>query len=128
MKKLIYFLTKWDGLWSVPLGFFAFYLAGSFLTWMFGYSTGTYDVAFIQPLLLAATIVIGATNAGIAGMFFTLRGFHNYLYGKKDYQGQIHNFSKGDWKKLSPSQRFAIALLVMAYFITSIIIVYLHLV
>ena len=128
MKKVFYFLQKWDAFWSVPFSFLLFYLVGLFLGWAFGYGAGSYDVAFIQPLFLASAIVIGATNAGIAGVFFTLRGIHNYVYGRKDVDGRIHNYSQKDWRQMPSSTRFITALMVLAYFISTIIIVYLKLV
>jgi hypothetical protein len=128
MKKLKYFLQKWDGVWSVPLAFFIFYWVGLALSWLFGYGTGNYDPAFLQPLFLSAVVVIGATNAGVLGLYFTIRGLHNYLYGQKEEDNKIVNFSKVDWKKVSATHRLLIALGVLVYFITAIIFVYLKLV
>lgn len=128
MKKLKYFIQKWDGLWSVPLAFFIFYYAGVLLTTYFGYGTGSYDPGFLQPLFLAAVVVIGATNAGVLGLYFTVKGIHNYLYGQKGDNGKIINFSKVDWKKIAPTHRVLISLAVLMYFITAILFVYLKLV
>ncbi len=133
MKKIKYFLQKWDGFWSVPLSFLAFFFVGVLLSTIFGYGTGSYDVAFIQPLFLSATIVIGATNAGVFGLYFTFRGFHDFLYGKKVKDKETEddiflNYSKIKWTKLTGIQQFSISLLTLAYFISAIIIVYLKLV
>lgn len=127
-KKIKYFLKKCDGLWSLPIGFCIFYFSGVLLFTLFGYGTGSYDPAFIQPLFLATTVVIGATNAGMLGLYFTLKGLHNYIYGQKGINNEIVNYSKIDWKKIAPTHRLLIALGALAYFITSIVFVYLKLV
>lgn len=128
MKKIKYYLKKWDAIWSLPLAFFAFYYSGILLQAFFGYGTGSYDPAFLQPLFLAAVVVIGATNAGILGLYFTLKGLHNYLYGQRGDDGKLINFSKIDWKKIDPTHRLIITLAMMVYFITAILLVYLKLV
>jgi hypothetical protein len=128
MKKLKYFLQKWDGVWGVPLGVALFYFVGLLLAALFGYGTGSYDIAFFQPLFLAAAIVIGAANIGVLGVYFTLRGMHRYLYGQKNKDGEVENPSKDDWYKLKPLQRFVIALVVVGFFISAIVFVYLKLV
>lgn len=127
MKKFKYYIQLLDGIWSVPLVFFAFWFIGILIQSIFGYGTGSYDPAFIQPLLLATAVVIGATNAGVAGLYFTLRGLHRYIYGTKS-QDKFINKSKTDWRHLAPLHRFCIALFVLFYFITLIVLVYLKLV
>ncbi len=133
-KRIKYLLQLFDGIWSLPISFTLFIVAGPLLQSVGGQGAGTYDIGFIQPLFLAIAIVIGATNAAGWGLFFTLRGFHRYLYGNRvpdiDSPGntKIINFSKIDWKKLQPCTRFAISLLCYAYFISAILIVYLSLV
>lgn len=127
ISRLKFLLQHYDGLWSVPLAFFGFYFVGLVLSWFFGYGTGTYDPAFVQPLFLAAVVVIGATNAGVLGLYFTLRGFHRYLYGRKKGE-DVLNQSKADWKDLTAVQRLLISLASLAFFIAATIGVYLKLV
>lgn len=128
LKKVRYNLHKFDGLWSVPLAFFAFWIIGLILTEVFGFAAGTYDPGFVQPLFLSTIIVIGATNFGVLGVYFTLRGFHRFLYGQRDPNGGIINYSKLKWKVLQPWQMFVFSLGSLFYFITAILIVYLHLI
>lgn len=133
IKKAFYYIQLVDGIWSVPLGFFLFFLCGYVLSMFFGYTTGFYDPSFIQPLFLAATIVIGATNVAIGGLYFTFRGLYKYLYGgyypdKKTGKKKRINFSKLDLKKLEPWQRIFIAFSVFFLFLAATIIVYLKLV
>lgn len=129
LKKLKWFLQQYDGLWSVPIAFFAFYFVGLFVTSFFGYGTGFYDPAFIQPLFLAGAVVVGATNMGVLGLYFTIRGFYRYLYGHKDKEtGVVSNESKEDWKKLPVCVKFALALFSLFFFVAAIITVYLKMV
>lgn len=132
-KKALYYIQLVDGIWSVPLGFFLFFICGYVLSLFFGYTVGFYDPSFIQPLFLAATIVIGATNVAIGGLYFTFRGLYKYLYGQRkmnEETGEKYtlNYSKKDWKKLLVWQRFIIAFFVFFFFLAATIIVYLKLV
>jgi hypothetical protein len=78
MKK---FLNKFDGLWALPIAFALFVFVGYILQEIGGLGTGSYDIAFIQPLFLATAVVIGATNAAVWGLYFTFRDCHQWLYG-----------------------------------------------
>lgn len=124
MKKVKYLLQHFDGIWSAPLAFISFVALG-YLLGIAGVAAGTYDIGFIQPLLLAACVVIGATNMAIMGIRFTFYTVYKYIYGKKSVDGKV-NFSKKDWRSgLTPIQRYSVAGLLFAYFTTMIIIVYL---
>lgn len=125
MKKILYWLQQFDGIWSIPLSFTAFWLVGIILTGIFGYSTGVYDLGFIQPLFLSAAVVIGATNFAVLGIFFTLRAIYRYIYGRKEGSGITINKSKEDFQSLTPIAKVVIALFVLFYYITAIIFVYL---
>lgn len=127
MKKIKYLLQKWDGIWSVALTFLGFYLIGLILSNVFGLAVGTYDPGFIQPLLLAAAVVIGATNFAVLGLYFTFRGIHNYIYGSIK-NGSIINKSKEDWGSISATNRFIITLSIIAFFILAIVLVYIQLI
>lgn len=124
LKKLKYTLQQFDGLWSVPFSFFLFWFVGVILTTIFGYGTGSYDMAFIQPLFLAGAVVIGATNFAVMGMYFTIRGLYRYLYGEKKSDGSIVNYSKRNWLSLTVWQRFLLTFFVLFYFSTAVIFVY----
>lgn len=125
--KITYLLQKFDGIWSVPLAFVLFWLVGLLLSAVFGFATGTYDLAFIQPLFLAVAIVIGSTNAAVIGLRFTFRGLHRYLYGQKK-EGEIVNYSKEDWLELTPIQRYCFAFGVFVLFVIAILFIYSQLV
>lgn len=127
IKKIRVALQLVDGIWSVPLAFSAFWLIGVLLTSLDA-ATGVYDISFIQPLLLAVAIVIGASNAAIGGLYFSFRGLYRFIYGNKDREGNFINYSKIKWTKLEPWQQFVIALLVYFSYFSAVILVYLKLV
>lgn len=127
MKKVKYFLQLFDGFWSVPLAFVGFWMVGTVLS-TFNAATGVYDVSFIQPLLLAVAVVVGAANAAIAGLYFSFRGLYRFIYGTKDSEGKPINFSKIKWKALTAWQQFVIALSVFFCYFFAVILVYLKLV
>lgn len=58
MKKLLSFLTLWDGFWSVPLAFILFLLCEYLGRWFFGAGFGAYDPATFQAAIMAAVILI----------------------------------------------------------------------
>ena len=127
MKRIKFLLQLIDGLWSVPLGFFIFFGSGLFLSSVFGMAVGQYDMAFIQPLFLAGTIVVGATNVAVLGLYFTFRTIFYYLYGRVENK-VIINISKSDFETLKPIQKICISLFLFLFFVVSAIVVYLNLV
>jgi hypothetical protein len=128
LKKIKYYLQHIDGVWSVPLAFLSFWFIGIVLQAFTGLGTGTYDPGFIQPLFLSIAVVVGATNAAVWGVYFTFRGLYKYLYGEKNEEGKIVNYSKSNWTKLTSWQRFIVAFSVFFYYVSAILVVYLNLV
>jgi hypothetical protein len=121
LKKLYYLVRKYDGLWSVPLSFLMFYAIGKFFYNYIGHDVSVYDVGFIQPLMLSICVVIGSVNAGIIGLIFTIKGFHDWLYNNEN------DSAKENWKLLLPMERFKLVLFSLAFLIILIIVVYCHL-
>ena len=129
MKYLKYILNQFDGIWSIPLAFIAFWLVGLILTTFFGLAVGTYDMAFIQPLFLSIAVVVGATNAAVLGLWFNFRGLYKWFYGFKDKEsGKIINYSKENWLKLTAWQKFVIFLFTFSFLISAVIIVYIQMI
>ena len=127
--KVKYAIQLVDGLWSVPLGFMAFFFVGLLLSTAFGMAVGQYDLAFIQPLFLAGTVVIGSTNMAVLGLYFTFRGVYRYLYGYVDKDGSVRNTSKDDFTySITPIKRLWLALFLFCFFVACILTVYLNLV
>lgn len=128
IKRIKYILNQFDGLWSFPLAFIVFAMAGVIIGNVFGYGAGSYDPAFIQPLLLAVTVVIGATNAATIGIYFTFRGLYKFLWGQKDENGNVINKSKESWGGLTSWQKLKISFGVFLFYVSAILLVYLKLV
>jgi hypothetical protein len=125
-KKIKYWLQHHDAIWSGPLAFASFFLIGYFLSEVLNLNVGTYDLGFIQPLFLAATVVIIATNIAMIGIRFTFYTLYKWAYGKRLEDGSIKNYSKIDWRILTSIQRFVCFGLVFVYFTSSIIFIYCH--
>lgn len=126
MKKIKYLFQKLDAIWSAPLAFAVFVLLTIFFAVLFGPSAGLYDPGDILPVFISCAVVIIATNAAVMGMKFTFRGLHRYLYGEKDKDGNLVNYSKQDWLGLSPFQRYCFAFGAFALFIISILVIYIQ--
>ena len=116
MKK---FLKKFDGLWAMPLAFFVFALAGFLIQYFSDGQSGAYDLAFLQPIFLSITIVIGTVNAVVWGMYFTFKDLHQQIYSKK---------GREQFNELRVHQKLYIALIVFFILFFSIIFVYINLI
>lgn len=117
MKKIKYVLHHFDAIWSVPLAFATFALVGYLLSSM-GIAVGTYDLGFVQPMFLAGTVTIGFTNMAIIGIRFTFYTLYKWGYGKKQEDGTILNYSKLDWRALTPFQRYLLFGAVFIFFVS----------
>ena len=80
MKKILRKLQLFDGLWTIPLAFFLFLLAGSYSAEYFG--DGLISTEYIQQVILAALIMVFANFVVFLGGFFNFRGLQNYFYSK----------------------------------------------
>ena len=80
MKKILRKLQLFDGLWSIPVAFFLFLLAGSYSTEYFG--DGLISIEYIQQVILAALIMIFGNFVVFLGGFFNFRTLQNYFYSK----------------------------------------------
>jgi hypothetical protein len=81
LKKLIYNLQLFDGLWSIPLAFTAFMV--------FGYLSATYfgdpliSIEYLQQVLLSGLILVFANFVAFLGGYFNFRGLQKYFYSKE---------------------------------------------
>lgn len=128
MKKLKFLLQHIDGIWSLPVAFFIFWFVGSGLLSVFGYGTGTYDPGLLQAFFLATFIVIGATNVVVWGLYFNFRILYKFMYGERDPEGKIINYSKNKWKSLTSWQQYVVCLFVFFSYFWAIVIVTLNLI
>jgi hypothetical protein len=68
MKRLVRILKVFDFIWSVPLAFFLFIMAGIFLQEYFGWGVASYDPAIIQAAFLTVLLTVFFSGAALAGM------------------------------------------------------------
>lgn len=96
MKKIIKKLQMFDGIWSIPIAFFLFLLAGSYSAEYFG--DGLISTEYIQQVLLAALVMIFANFVVFLGAFFNFRGLQNYFYSK-DAKVELE-YSSTPWQRI----------------------------
>jgi hypothetical protein len=78
IKKLIYRLQLYDGVWSVPVAFLAFFLAGRYGYEYFG--DALISTEYIQIVFMAALILIFANFVVFLGINFNFRSLQRYFY------------------------------------------------
>jgi len=96
MKKIIKKLQMFDGIWSIPIAFFIFLLAGSYSAEYFG--DGLISTEYIQQVFLAALVMIFANFVVFLGAFFNFRGLQNYFYSK-DAKAELE-YSSTPWQRI----------------------------
>ena len=96
MKKIIKKLQMFDGIWSIPIAFFVFLLAGSYSAEYFG--DGLISTEYIQQVILAALVMIFANFVVFLGAFFNFRGLQNYFYSK-DAKQELE-YSSTPWQRI----------------------------
>jgi len=96
MKKLIKKLQLFDGVWSIPLAFFLFLVAGSYSAEYFG--DGLISTEYIQQVLLAALVMIIGNFVVFLGAFMNFRGLQSYFYSK---EAKIETeYSTSPWQRI----------------------------
>jgi hypothetical protein len=81
LKKLIYKLQLFDGLWSIPLAFLAFTYFGYLSTVYFG--DPLISVEYLQQVLLSGLILVFANFVAFLGGYFNFRGLQKYFYSQE---------------------------------------------
>jgi hypothetical protein len=82
LKKLIYKLQLFDGVWSVPLSVFFFLIVGKFSYEYFG-DTPLISTEYLQLVMLAAVILIFANFVVFLGIRFNFRTLQKDFYSKE---------------------------------------------
>ena len=81
IKKLLYKLQLFDGVWSIPLAFLGFFIAGSLSLEYFG--DPLISVEYIQQVILSGLILVFANFVAFLGGFFNFRGLQKFFYSKE---------------------------------------------
>jgi hypothetical protein len=96
IKSLRYRLQLFDGLWSIPLAFFAFMVFGYLSARYFG--DPLISIEYLQQVLMAAMILVFANFVVFLGINFNFRQLQKDFYSKelKYYAGMELN----SWQKI----------------------------
>jgi uncharacterized membrane protein len=81
MKKFLYYLQLFDGLWSVPIAFLVFFFGGYASFKYFG--DAIISTEYLQQVLLAGLILIFANFMAFLGGFFNFRSLQGYFYSRE---------------------------------------------
>ena len=80
IKSLKYRLQLFDGLWSIPLAFFAFMYAGSLSLTYFG--DPLISIQYLQQVMMAGLILVFANFVVFLGIRFNFRSLQRDFYSK----------------------------------------------
>lgn len=86
----------WDGLWTIPLVFFLFLLAGSYSAEYFG--DGLISTEYIQQVILAVLIMTIGNFIVFLGGFLNFRGLQKYFYSK-EAKAEVE-YSSTPWQRI----------------------------
>lgn len=78
IKRIIKNLQMYDGIWSIPLAFLGFFLAGKYSYEYFG--DALISTEYIQVVFMAALILIFANFVVFLGINFNFRYLQRYFY------------------------------------------------
>lgn len=96
MKKILRKLKMWDGIWTIPLTFFLFLLAGSYSAEYFG--DGLISTEYIQQVILAVLIMTIGNFVVFLGGFLNFRGLQKYFYSK-EAKAEVE-YSSTPWQRI----------------------------
>ena len=96
MKKIIRKLQLFDGIWTIPLAFFLFLLAGTYSYEYFG--DGLISIEYIQQVILAVLIMIIGNFVVFLGVFMNFRGLQKYFYSK-EAKAEVE-YSSTPWQRI----------------------------
>ena len=80
-KSVSYLLQLYDGVWSIPLAFLLFFLAGYASFRYFG--DALISTEYIQYIVLAALVMVFANFVVFLGIRFNFRALQREIYNKE---------------------------------------------
>lgn len=123
-------LVKYDWAWIAPIGVFAFVGIGWFFQDILNLAIGTYDLAFLQPILLALVASTLFFSGATLFLRFNWWSLFKYWMGDDDPNPTpgigINMF--GDIKSLTPWQRLLLLYALLFSYVGVTVLVYLALV
>ena len=96
MKKVLRFLQMFDGVWSIPLAFCLFLVAGTYSAEYFG--DGLISTEYIQQVILASLIMVFANFVVFLGINLNFRGLQRYFYSRDAKTGL--EYSATPWQRI----------------------------
>ena len=97
LKKFIYKLQLFDGVWSVPLSVLFFLLVGKLSYEYFG-DTPLISTEYLQLVMLAAVILIFANFVVFLGIRFNFRNLQKEFYSKE--MRHLAGMELTSWQKI----------------------------
>ena len=95
-KSLRYLLQLYDGVWSIPLAFLLFFLAGYGSYTYFG--DALISTEYIQYIVLAALVMVVANFVVFMGLYFNFRALQRMVYSAQIKQQALTDLST--WQKI----------------------------
>jgi hypothetical protein len=114
LKKIGYFLSQWDGLWSLPIAILVFVTAALFGQQLFGVWFVPMPLDDLHAALEAAIIVIAANTVTQLGLWFNFRSLYRYYLTE----------SKTEFKQLPSWQKISLLLFIYVFFFVAFLIVW----
>lgn len=95
-KKLLYNAKLYDGLWSIPIAFMIFIVAGTFSVNYF--NDAIISTEYLQYVALAAVIMVIANFVIFLGIKFNFRTLQQQVYSKELKQSFANELTT--WQKV----------------------------
>ena len=96
LKAITYTLQLFDGLWSIPLAFLFFSIAGTFSYKYFG--DALISTEYLQYVILAALIMVVANFVVFLGIRFNFRALQRQIYSSQ--MKEALNTDLDTWQKV----------------------------
>lgn len=111
-KSIRYYVQLFDGLWSIPIAFALFIIAGTLSAEYFG--DALISTEYVQYIVLASLIMVFANFVTFLGIRFNFRALQHAVYNR-EIKHEINN--------LSTCQKVVLYLVLYAFFFASFLFV-----
>jgi hypothetical protein len=112
-KSLRYNLELFDGLWSIPIAFALFIIAGTLSAEYFG--DGLISTEYLQYIVLASLIMVFANFITFLGIRFNFKALQREVYSK-EIKGEINTY-------LTTWQKVVLYLLLYAFYFAAFLFI-----
>jgi hypothetical protein len=112
-KSLRYNLELFDGLWSIPIAFALFIIAGTLSAEYFG--DALISTEYVQYIVLASLIMVFANFITFLGIRFNFKALQREVYSK-EIKGEINTY-------LTTWQKVVLYLLLYAFYFAAFLFI-----